>query len=377
MVELLEAVKKTAEDIGKEFIQKQNELKAKTEAEAKAKAEAESKAKGSIGEKKAEAQEAAPVTPAETKKAEGVQGQPKVEPKKEERTEDKSVQRRIDELVSEIKELKYDRTMDKTVISDLENELGNMRKQISMTPEEKIQDELVKLESERISKYESEDKNLSREKRREMTKEELEDWLIEDMTQAADWMTDRKLRRIDERKKDRSGFMQKSVEKEQGISEARMLRRHPELNTDKRVAELKSQGKNPEEISKIICDENPKMKAMVTVLRSNPSIIEKLKFAPDGPEILVRLMEEELAKGNGKKAGIGEEERARIAEEAKEAERRRLEEVESGQTSTTGKPKETDKGDQYNQQLKIFQRVGKTKADLDKVLARRRQLGLE
>jgi len=377
MVELLEAVKKTAEDIGKEFIQKQNELKAKTEAEAKAKAEAESKAKGSIGEKKAEAQEAAPVTPAETKKAEGVQGQPKVEPKKEERTEDKSVQRRIDELVSEIKELKYDRAMDKTVISDLENELGTMRKQISMTPEEKIQDELVKLESERISKYESEDKNLSREKRREMSKEELEDWLIEDMTQAADWMTDRKLRRIDERKKDRSGFMQKSVEKEQGISEARMLRRHPELNTDKRVAELKSQGKNPEEISKIICDENPKMKAMVTVLRSNPSIIEKLKFAPDGPEILVRLMEEELAKGNGKKAGIGEEERARIAEEAKEAERRRLEEVESGQTSTTGKPKETDKGDQYNQQLKIFQRVGKTKADLDKVLARRRQLGLE
>ena len=65
----------------------------------------------------------------------------------------------------------------------------------------KEKEELKKTETDRINKYLEEDKDKPREERREMSKEELDNWYLEDMPEAQDWVSNRAIRRHEDRKR--------------------------------------------------------------------------------------------------------------------------------------------------------------------------------
>lgn len=257
------------------------------------------------------------------------------------------LQKRFDELTGEIKALKAEKNQDKEQISKLENELQQLKSNVERNPEKNRQ-EVERLESERLKKYLAEDEKLPREKRREMSDEDLEAWLVEDIVGAQRWLARQELRRERERADDVERLNKgasdedartkaEKVIKRQAESSARVLAKHPELDVKKKVAELKAQGKTDAEIKKIIWDENPKVRISVEIAKEDP---DKYMLAENGPELLAAEMERRLAAGKPGKPAAGaeteEEREARIAEEAAEAERQRQADIDAGLSSTRG-----------------------------------------
>jgi len=249
---------------------------------------------------------------------------------------DAGIQKRIDELVGEIKTLREEKSQDKETLSKLETALQELRTSKEKNPE-KIKQEVTRLEKERIGKYLEEDKSLPREQRREMSKEELDDWLVEDLAAAQEWIADRQLRRRDERTSDiqrmekgegaeEARSRAEVVVRKQKESQARVVARHPELNISSRLAELRAAGKTPSEAQSIIFAENKKVKIVADILKEDG---DKYVLAENGPELLAAEMERRLGSA---KSETQEERETRIAEEAAEAERHRQASADSGLT---------------------------------------------
>lgn len=239
-----------------------------------------------------------------------------------------NIQKRIDELVGEIKALKAEKNQDKEQIKALESDLQNLRGSVEKDPG-KLKLELRKLETDRISKYIEEDLDKPREERREMSKEELEEWMVEDLVAAQEWLADRQLRRSQERQTDHQNLTTgadartkaEAVVKKQRESQARVLAKHPDLDISARQAELKAQGKSQKEIQEIVFKENPKIKIITDILRENA---DTYIMSENGPELLAAEMEKRL------KTNSSADHEARIAEEAAEAERQRQKNIDEG-----------------------------------------------
>lgn len=301
-----------------------------------------------------------------------------------------SIQKRFDELTGQIKDLKSEKTQDKEAIKSLESELQNLRGSIDRNPD-KIKAEVKRLESERVSRYAQEDAELPRDERREMTDEELEEWMVEDLVSAQTWLADRQLRRNQERQADieKMKSSTKSLKAEEVIklqkeSQARVQARHPDLDPTKRIEELKTQGKSKEEIQRIVLSENKKLKLVTEILRENS---DRYLLSPNGPELLVEEMERRMSSGKGE---TQEEKETRIAEEAAEAERQRQSSVDSGisangrrtgMDTVSASEFEKENPKLYKQQLDIWRRnfpkstEKELRARLDKRLKERRALG--
>lgn len=303
----------------------------------------------------------------------------------EEREKKSNAEKRINELVGQVKALKDQvekSTADKEKITTLESELRTLKEVINKPTEQKTQDdEISKQEQARIVKYLEEDKSLPKERRREITRDELEEWLIEDMVGAYEWLVKRGLRRDRERNTDIESFNAKKQAEEiirkQDESKNRVIRRHPELNTIKsRTDELKAQGKSDAEVQQIIFKENPKAKIIAEILKEGQ---DKFIYSPDGPELLVEEMERRLSretKSSHKEEVDPEKEKERekrIAEEAAEAERQRLASIDEGVRSNGGPAKEVKTSDEYKKGLALYLRAfpKKTEADYKKSLDRR------
>ena len=290
------------------------------------------------------------------------------------------IQKRIDELVGQIKAEKAERDQDKQKIADLENQITQLSNSVERNPE-KTQAEVQKLESERLRKYEQEDSVLPREKRREMKKADLEEWFLEDPVSAQEWMADRQLRRRDERNRDIEKLNRGSEDKDakakaeaiikaQAESKARVALKHPDLEISQRVNALKAEGKNPQEIQNIIFKENPKVKILSEILKENP---DKYMLSENGPELLAAEMEKRMSTNQGESE---EEKDARLRAEGAEAERQRLASVDAGMRSTRGgsSTQEPERGPLYAKQLDIFRKAfpnlsePEIKARLDKRL---------
>jgi hypothetical protein len=242
------------------------------------------------------------------------------------------IQKRFDELTGELKALKNEKHQDKEKIASLEKELGQLNNRLENPPEKK-QQELERVRQERISRYIEEDKNKPREQRREMSEEELEEWMVEDLVKAQTWLVRRENRRDREFESDTQKDPSKpdnekvqALVKKQRDSQTRALAKHPELDITARQAELKAQGKTENEIRETIYKENPKARLVGAILKENP---DKYLLAEDGPEQLVAEMEKRLTDPE-KKSETAEEREARIRDEAAEAERQRQEELDNG-----------------------------------------------
>ncbi len=178
------------------------------------------------------------------------------------------VQRRIDELVSEIKSLKDSTAKEREENELFKKELAEIRIQQNKAPVDQVQSIIQEKETNRIREYLEKDKSLPREQRREMSKEELSDWLLEDLDAATDWKAERMYRRNKEREKDLSSIHTEKQNQEikkmqqesfkrvfkdnqniftEGTDENKILveiaSKHPEWNTDpdapeKAVAEV-------------------------------------------------------------------------------------------------------------------------------------------
>jgi hypothetical protein len=360
----MDEIKKTPEQVAMDF-QKSREVKP-TEPVAKAES---APATDSSSEKK-ESGDIKTKVDAEVKQVE------KIETKPEENEKKDKVQRRIDELVGKIKALESERFKDRDQIRALETQITTL----STKPVQIDEADFSQKEANRLKTYLEEDKSKPRAQRREMSREDLEDWIVEDMVSAQEWMVDKKLRRKDEAKKDREEFEKKTsaemLKKSQKASQDRVLSKHPDIDTASRQEELKAQGKSKEEISAIIFKERPKVEAIVSVLRDNPGLAQRIAGLPNGPEILMDEVEKRISSKTHKDESVDAIEDA--LDEGAEAERQRQSDVDASVHSTR-EPKtiSESKDAMYNARLKIFLRTGKTKADLDKALVRRQKVGVE
>lgn len=285
------------------------------------------------------------------------------------------VERRIDELVGELKAEKAHREA-------LEQELAKLKTTVEAPKKEADQtNKLAELEKSRIEKYLKEDSVLPREQRREMSKDQLEEWVIEDPVAAQEWMAERVVRRRDERQADlervNADTEANTIINSQRQSEARVLAKHPDLDFSGQEKALIARGMTLQEARAELLKSNPKAR-MIAKIISEPGAQEKYLLKSNGPELLMQEMESRLAKSNGTKPKDSDEDRdAKIAEEAAEAERQRQARVDSGATSRRGASASEEQSESYKKQLAIFKSMGKTKEDLDRALARRKAMNLD
>lgn len=305
---------------------------------------------------------------------------------------DASVQKRIDELVGEIKTLKADKHQDKEAITRLGQELTELKTKKEKNPE-RIKQEVGRLESERVGKYLREDANLPYAERREMTKEELDEFLVEDLGAAQEWIAERALRRREDRTEDAQRLAKGEQEEEtksrastvvakQRESQARVSSRHPELSAaSNKAAQLKAAGKSPEEVQRAIFQEFPKAKIVTEILKEDA---DKYMLSEDGPELLATEMERRMEAQGG-----GTSRDQQIADEAAEAERQRQADVDAGFTpkgagagdNSSGSEFEKENPGMYKQHLNIWRKnlpkLSETelRSRLDKRLKERRALG--
>lgn len=241
---------------------------------------------------------------------------------KKNKKRDTGAEKRINELISKVKGLE-----EKAKERDLEYEAGlaEMKEESKLlrdkvTPsEDDIDSMLAKKNTDRMEKYLAEDAGKAREQKREMEKEELDDWLVEDFSGANAWMIERHARRQAETEKDRSGVkyddQAKVILKDQNISRIRVEARHPELKSAKikeRRAELVKEGLTPEEAQKTILKENDKYRIMYELMQDK-KLAEKVFVSSKGPELLEKEMLKQLEnkpEGDSEKAEL----ETRIAE---------------------------------------------------------------
>jgi hypothetical protein len=293
----------------------------------------------------------------------------------DEKEKKSNVQKRFDELTAKIKELESDRNSTKAERDTLRTELDGIKKQLSMTPQDKVKEKIKSEISARQKKYLDEDKNLPREERREMTKDELDAWALEDYEGANEWVSKRTYRRIEEEKAlhidlEQTAKAEAILEKQQKSAEKTYIK-HPELDVSKRQNELKSQGKSNEEIIKTLCAENPKYKLAVEIYHENPT---KYMLSENGPELIVEEIEKRLPKTK-------EPDNEVIALKTKlaeiEAENKRLKGLDTGLSShaqgTTQEP-ETEIG---KKQAEVARKLGIDPNRIKRRVVERAELGYD
>lgn len=259
-------------------------------------------------------------------------------------------QKRIDELSGQLKAEKASRKADLDKITQLEEVIAGL--------EGKLEDSgAIETELEKISKDQEahwaklieKDKDLPREKRREMSKDDIEEFLLEDNVAAHEWMVRRELRRqreIDSKLKGREvvGDIKKH--------EATFFEKFPGCNMEERGAELESEGKSQQEIIEILCKESPDFKLMIDVVKANPKLNDT--SSPSGLEALMKAMEAKRTKPKT----YTEEQLQAAAKEAAKKEQDRLKSLDVGPTNTIKTPVDRTTTE-YKTGLKLYIEAGK------------------
>ena len=286
--------------------------------------------------------------------------------------------KRFGELTGEIKDLKTEKTQDRDKINELEKQLGEVNEKLN-PPKEDVE---KKAEGERVKKYLEDDKDKPREKKREMSKEDLEEWLLEDNVSATEWLMERSLRRSGEKRAFRgSQEAKKSVDKltaEMEKSSKRVETKHPELNTREKIKELKEDGKTDKEIHLILYKENEKYRLMYDIMKEDP----KKYWVENGPELLAKEMEKRIGKPSGKKE-FTDEELEKIKQDARndalEIEKERISSLDEGNGSSRDKetkPKSNLSPEMEKKKKEILRRSGVSEEEFKDSIDRRKKIGL-
>lgn len=283
-------------------------------------------------------------------------------------------QRRIDEIKSEML-MKENQSSER--LKKLEAELAELKRP---KVEEDAKAVSKREEAERVAKYVEEDKIKSREDRREMTKEDLEEWYLEDPLAATEWIQERTARRVEERKaleanrtKETSKNLADDFLKKQIESRNKLVAKYPGvLPSKEKLASFA--GKTNAEINQALCAENEEFKICSEIVAENP---KKYLESENGPELVMAEMDKRLSKntGNpGKKVVTLTEEELEAKIQAEADRRARLDE---GITSTKGKRMEESKGQKSELRQKqeaIAKKAGISVEALDKTIERRRSI---
>lgn len=268
---------------------------------------------------------------------------------------------RIHELVDEIgklkKEGKKSAEKDKR-IEILEEELAAVKKTLSMTPEDLFKQKVKEISSTRISKHIEEDKGKPREERREMTTEELNDWMAEDAVVAQEWIADRAIRRRDDKRRD-------NIKQGQHQSYQKVLKDNPKMDMDKaleRGKALREEGKSDDEISKVLAEEFLECVIAAVVMEESPYLLNY----PNGPEIVAKEVKRRMAKPDTKKEDTSkiDDLEKKITELSAELERVKNLDVSIISNRSPVVEEETDMG------KKLSQLAAEVKLDPKKVAAR-------
>ena len=356
-------------------------------------------------------------------KGAGAESSPE-KPKTEEKTKDeiesikKSTQARIDELTSEIYEERQKRDEDKKLVTVLEEEVRQLRGSLEKSGTLKT-DEATTKESvtQRWSQYQQEDAAKPYAERREMSKEDLETFLVEDQVAGYEWMIARDKRRDrelneavskkqDETKKTKEDLSQKEFVEKQNQAKSRLLQKYPDLNISKSVLDVAKEMFSEEEFAiftgsdaelsaedldrKKTLMEESRTKIIARIRKDNKTYDEMMKIiesdekkyveSANGPELVML----ELDKRLGRKY-YTEEELQKAKDEAAKAERDRRQSIDqsnppSGPGGSTAVRSDFQKGPQYKEGLALFlqagSRAGKnwTEQDYIKVLERRKAI---
>jgi hypothetical protein len=124
-------------------------------------------------------------------------------------------QKRINEVINELKQVKDKTSKDAQELSakleTLEKEKEELAQKVqsSLPQPDAIRQEVIKSERERISKYLDEDKHLPLDQRREMDDATFDEWMLENMRAATRWEARQELRRDKERESDTQRLIQK------------------------------------------------------------------------------------------------------------------------------------------------------------------------
>lgn len=300
-----------------------------------------------------------------------------------------STQKRIDEIKSEqmAKENK-----NAAELAALKAELEELKKP---KQQEDFKARVKREESERIAKYVDEDKNLPKEDRREMSKEELQSWYLENPDEATAWISDRSIRRADERKKseievskpvdttDEKQRLAKEFIDKQNASRAKLIEKFPTLIPSKSTidrirtklgfsldARLNQDQLNA--FNKEYGAENEEFRLCGIIAREKPEYLE----STNGPELVMAEMEKRLGKSskNGKIEITQEELDAKIQAEI---DRRKLVDGEGIISSNGGKKVENNsktKSELRQKQELIAKKAGISIENLDKSIKRRESI---
>lgn len=263
--------------------------------------------------------------------------------KDDDKKEKSNVQKRFDELTAKIKNLEKDNNSSKSERDDAKAELDQLKKDLSKTPQDKVREIVKKEMQSRATKYTEEDKEKPREDRREMTKEELEEWRNEDFDAATEWVTRRSIRRV----REEEGFITSKQDeakytvllKQQSGSEKILLEKHPELDVAKRTKELETEGKKPKEIFETLCGENPKYKLASLLLKEDP---QKYVLSGKGPELIAEELTKRLSKTKKTENENSELEKANKRAEEAEAELERIKSLDPSISSTRSPEEKTE-----------------------------------
>lgn len=236
--------------------------------------------------------------------------------KNKEKTEKSNTQKRIDELSNKVKSLEVNSTATKKERDDAKAELDAMKKELQMTPADLLKKELKEESQKRYQTYLKEDEKKEKSERREMTKEELDEWLSDDYEQATDWITRRTMRRVREEESfvedKKMKYAHNLVLSKQKESAERVFVKHPELNVMEQVKTLQKEGMELKKIQEKLCAENPKYKLFMDTLNAN---YEKFFFDANGPELTVAEMEKNSVPPKEKESNSKIDELAKQLEE--------------------------------------------------------------
>jgi len=262
-----------------------------------------------------------------------------------------------------------------------------------------VKSKLDKAENDRIKQYLDEDNSKPLAERREMTDEELSDWLLEDQLAAHRWMIRQDKRRDADRDADLSleakKFVASDLQVKQDESIKRVIQAHPELNVQARFAELKAQGKTDAEIQTVINTENPLLRILFEIAEEDKNVGKYLK-AETGPEQSLaeakrrlkaekdnesaedkKKREEADAAKDKEQAAKDEEARiAQIREDAMEEERQRIDSIDEGLSSTRGsdKKKKTEETEADTYQARMAKKAGISPQKLEAAKRRRESI---
>lgn len=272
------------------------------------------------------------------------------------RTQEAS-QKRIDEIKSELLAEQNKRKQDAEAIEKLREELADVKKTLAPKVQEDEKSRLKALEADRIIKYAEEDKNKPLQDRREMSKEDLENWYLEDPVEATAWMQERTIRRVEERRalelKDSNKKSSEDFTERQNKSRDRLFSKYPGVNpSPDKLASFK--GKTDSEIREALCAESEEFRICSEIVAEDP---KKYLDSADGPELIMAEMDKRLSKGNGKPKTVTLTEEELEAKIQAEAERRAN--LDEGITSTKGGKKMDGKVENKSERRQHLERIAK------------------